>query len=90
MSGRTLDDEIWSEHSHGGDAYAGFGGAVGGAEAGEDDGAGAAHRSEERLLCIVSCDMHMFISLRCVVCMLHVDASREYIVVMRIGGSKML
>ena len=51
---RTLDDEIRSQDSHGGDTDASFGRAVGGAEAGEDDGAGATHRSEERLLGCVS------------------------------------
>jgi hypothetical protein len=51
---RTLDDEIRSQDTHGGDTDASLCGAVGGAEAGEDDGAGAAHRSEERLLFLVS------------------------------------
>ena len=51
---RTLDDEIRSQDTHGGDTDASLCGAVGGAEAGEDDGAGAAHRSEERLLSLVS------------------------------------
>ena len=60
---RTLDDEIRSQDTHGGDTDASFCGAVGGAEAGEDDGAGAAHRSEERLLSFVSivvlpCNLH--------------------------------
>lgn len=53
-AGRTLDDQVRPEDTHGGDTDAGLGGAVGGAEAGEDDGGHAAHRSEERLSCHVS------------------------------------
>ena len=55
----TLDDEIRPQDTHGRDTDAGLCGAVGGAEASEDDGAGATHRSEERLFdmlsAIVSC-----------------------------------
>jgi hypothetical protein len=46
---RTLDDEIRPQDTHGRDTDAGFCSTIGGAEAGEDDGARAAHRSEERL-----------------------------------------
>ena len=47
---RTLDDQIGSQDTHGRDTNAGLGGAVGSAEAGEDDGRRAAHRAEEGLL----------------------------------------
>jgi hypothetical protein len=50
----TLDDEIRSENTHGTDTDAGLGCAVGGAEAGEDDGGGAAHGTEEGLRSRVS------------------------------------
>lgn len=46
---RTLDDEIRPEDTHGSDTNTGLGGSVGGAEAGEDDGCGAAHGAEEGL-----------------------------------------
>jgi len=36
--GRTLHNEIRSEHTHGGDTDSGLGRTVGGAEACEDDG----------------------------------------------------
>jgi hypothetical protein len=49
QQGRTLDDQIRSEDTHGADTDAGFGCTVGGAEAGEDDGGHAAHRSKEGL-----------------------------------------
>ena len=48
----TLDNEVGSEDTHGGDTDAGLGGSVGGAQTGEDDGSGAAHSTEERLYCI--------------------------------------
>lgn len=51
---RTLDDQVRPEDTHGGDTDAGLCGTVGGAEAREDDGGHAAHRSEERLLWQVS------------------------------------
>lgn len=46
---RTLDDEIRAEDTHGGDTNTRFGGTVGGAKAGEDNGASAAHDTEEGL-----------------------------------------
>ena len=45
----TLHDKIGSENTHGGDTNTGLGGTVGGAQAGEDDGGGAAHGAEEGL-----------------------------------------
>lgn len=46
---RTLDDKIGSEDTHGSDTDTRLGGTVGGTETGEDDGAGAAHSTEEGL-----------------------------------------
>lgn len=46
---RTLDDKIGSEDTHGSDTNTGLGGSVRGTKAGEDDGAGAAHSTEEGL-----------------------------------------
>lgn len=46
---RTLDNEIRPQDTHGGDTDTSLCGTVGSAEAGEDDGARAAHCSEERL-----------------------------------------
>jgi len=51
---RTLDDQVGPENTHGTDTNTGLGGTVCGTEAGEDDGAHATHRSEERLLWQVS------------------------------------
>jgi len=45
----TLDNQIWSEDTHGRDTNTRFCGSVGGTEAGEDDGGGAAHGTEEGL-----------------------------------------
>ena len=53
-SGRTLDDQVRPEDTHGRDTNTSLCGTVGGTEAGEDDGGRAAHRSEERLLFNVS------------------------------------
>lgn len=47
--GHTLDDQVGPENTHGRDTNTGLGGTVGGAEAGEDDGGRAAHRTEEGL-----------------------------------------
>lgn len=47
---RTLDDQVGPEDTHGGNTDTSLSGTVGSAEAGEDDGGSAAHRSEERLL----------------------------------------
>jgi len=47
--GRTLDDQVRPEDTHGGDADTRLGSAIRGAEAGEDNGCCAAHRSEEGL-----------------------------------------
>lgn len=49
LYGRTLDDEIGTEHTHGGDTDAGLGSSVRRAEAGEDDSCGAAHGAKEGL-----------------------------------------
>ena len=46
---RTADCHVWTKNACGEDAGAGFGCAVGGAEAGEDDGGDAAHGAEEGL-----------------------------------------
>jgi len=46
---RTLDNQVGAQYTHGGNTDAGLRGAVRGAEAGEDDGGRATHRSEERL-----------------------------------------
>jgi len=46
---RTLDNQVGAQDTHGGNTDAGLGGAVCGAEAGEDDGGCATHRSEEGL-----------------------------------------
>lgn len=46
---RTLDDEIRAQDTHGGDTDTRLGRAVGSAQAGEDDGRGAAHGTEEGL-----------------------------------------
>jgi len=43
----VLDNQVRPEDTHGGDTNAGLGGTVGSAEAGEDDGGHAAHRSKE-------------------------------------------
>jgi len=48
---RTLDNQIGAQDTHGGNTDASLGGAVRGAEAGEDDGGCATHRSEEGLFC---------------------------------------
>ena len=45
----TLDDEIGSKDTHGRDTDAGLCGSIGGAEAGEDNGGGAAHGTEKGL-----------------------------------------
>jgi hypothetical protein len=90
--GRTLDDEIRSQDTHGGDTDAGFRGAVGGAEAGEDDGAGAAHRSEERLVFVVSAvffqciGLSLFAAWRCEIG--HIDASQSCSATIEIAGLK--
>ncbi len=47
--GRTLDDEIRSENTHGGNTDTRLGSSVRGTKAGEDDGCSAAHGTEERL-----------------------------------------
>lgn len=49
MERRTLDDEIRAEDTHGGNANTRLGSAVGGTQAGEDNGAGAAHGTKEGL-----------------------------------------
>lgn len=46
---RTLDDEVRAEDTHGGDTNTRLGGTVRGAQAGKDDGAGAAHGTKEGL-----------------------------------------
>lgn len=46
---RTLDDEIRTEDTHGGNTNTRLGSAVGGTQAGEDNGAGAAHGTKEGL-----------------------------------------
>lgn len=46
---RTLDDEIRAKDTHGGDSDTRLGGTVRSAKAGEDNGAGAAHDTEEGL-----------------------------------------
>lgn len=46
----TLHDEVRAEDTHGGDTDPRLGGTVGGTQAGEDDGAGAAHGTKEGLL----------------------------------------
>jgi hypothetical protein len=51
---RTLDDQVGPEHTHGRDTDTSLSGTVGSTEAGEDDGGSATHRSEERLLWLVS------------------------------------
>lgn len=43
----VLDDQIGAENTHGSNTDAGLGGTVGGTEASEDDGAGAAHGTKE-------------------------------------------
>jgi len=43
----VLDDQVRPEDTHGRDANTRLGSAVGSTEAGEDDGGGAAHRTEE-------------------------------------------
>ena len=45
----TLHNKVRAKHTHGGDADTRLGGTIGGTQAGEDDGAGAAHRTEEGL-----------------------------------------
>lgn len=45
----TLHDEIRAKNTHGGDTNTRLGSAVGGTQAGEDDGASAAHRAKEGL-----------------------------------------
>jgi hypothetical protein len=47
--GRTSNNQVRSENGHTADTNAGFGGSIGGTEAGEDDGGGAAEGAEERL-----------------------------------------
>lgn len=46
---RTLDDQIGTENTHGGDTNARLGGTIGGTEASEDNGTGAAHSTKEGL-----------------------------------------
>ena len=46
---RTLDDKIRAEDTHGGNTNTRLGSAVGGTQAGEDNGAGAAHGTKEGL-----------------------------------------
>ena len=59
-SGRTLDNEVGPQDTHGRDTNTGLCRAVCGAKAGEDDGAGAAHCTEE-WLCLPSAlsDVHL-------------------------------
>lgn len=45
----TLDDQIWSEDTHGRDTNTRLCGTVSGTEAGEDDGGSAAHGTKEGL-----------------------------------------
>ena len=52
---RTLDDQIGSEDTHGGDADARLRGAVGGTNAGKDDGGCATHGTEEGLVRMLAC-----------------------------------
>lgn len=47
--GHTLDNQVGSQDTHGGNADSRLRGTVGGAEAGENDGRRAAHSTEERL-----------------------------------------
>lgn len=46
---QTLHDQVGSENTHGRDTDARFCRSIGSAEAGEDDGGGAAHGTEEGL-----------------------------------------
>ena len=46
---RTLDDQVRSENTHGGNTDTRLGSTVGGTQAGEDDSGCATHRTEERL-----------------------------------------
>lgn len=46
---RTLHDQVGPENTHGGDTDTSLCGSICGTEAGEDDGAGAAHGTEEGL-----------------------------------------
>lgn len=48
-SQRTLDNQIRTEDTHGGDTDTCLGGSVGGTETCKDDGRCAAHRTEEGL-----------------------------------------
>jgi hypothetical protein len=50
LGNHTLDDQIRPEDTHGADTDTGLGGTVRGTEAGEDDGCGAAHGTEEGLV----------------------------------------
>lgn len=46
----TLDDQVRAQDTHGSNTNTGFGRAVRGTEAGEDNGSSAAHGAEEGLL----------------------------------------
>ena len=46
---RTLDDQVRAEDTHGRDTNTSLGGTVGSTKAGEDNGGGAAHGTEEGL-----------------------------------------
>jgi hypothetical protein len=45
----TLDNEVRSEDTHGGDSHTRLGGSIGSTEAGEDYGRRTSHRTEEGL-----------------------------------------
>lgn len=47
----VLDDEVGPEDTHGGNADTRLGSAVGGTQAGEDNGCGAAHGTKEGRIC---------------------------------------
>lgn len=53
--GRTSNDQVRSQNGHTAHTDTGFGCSIGGAEASEDDGGGAAEGAEEGLSGYVSC-----------------------------------
>lgn len=54
MEERTLHDEVRAKDTHGSDTDTRLGGTVRGTQAGENNGTGATHGTEEGLLVIVS------------------------------------
>jgi len=52
--GHTLDDQVWTKDTHGGNTNASLSSTISSAEAGEDNGGGAAHGTEEGLYCSIS------------------------------------